>query len=185
MKSKSLHILPVKTNPLASLKPENKFLIALLLLTVVPFLLVSHVTLVVMLSGWIVNSIVPKIVAEIIPSVLIKLISTVSLYTLSAHGLLATFRKLNLGTSTDLLNYAKSTSKPLFTSNPCLPDSNQAKKKLTVANINCVNCGYNHENPNTNLCSQCGEDIYVKQQYHNCYSCGSDYDIELSECPIC
>ena len=185
MKSKSLHILPGKTNLLARLKPENKFLIALLLLTVVPFILVSHVTLVVMLSGWIVNSILPAIVAEIIPSVLIKLISTVSLYTLSAHGLLATFRKLNVGTSTDLLNYAKSISKPLISSNACLTDSNKANIKLTVANINCVNCGYNHENPSTNLCSQCGEDIYVKQQYHSCDSCGSDYDIELTDCPIC
>ena len=185
MKSKSFHIVPVKTNLLARLKPENKFLIALLLLTVVPFILVSHATLVVMLSGWIVNSILPTIVAEIIPSVLIKLITTVSLYTLSAHGLLTSFRKLNCGTSKDLLNYAKSISKPLFTSNPCLPDSNQAKKKLTVANINCVNCGYNHENPNTNLCSQCGEDIYVKHEYHSCDSCGSDYDIELTDCPIC
>ena len=97
MKSKSLHILPGKTNLVARLKPENKFLVALLLLTIVPFVLVSHVTLVVMLSGWIVNSILPTIVAEIIPSVLIKLISTVSLYTLSAHGLLATFRKAQFG----------------------------------------------------------------------------------------
>ena len=185
MKSKSIHIVPAKTNLLTKIKPENKFLLALILLVVVPFILVSHVTLVVMLLGWIVNSILPKLLTEIIPSIFLKLIGTAGLYTLSVHGFIAMLYKLELVPSRDLLNYAKSTSTSLSTIRPYLPESSSYKKKLTIVKIACVNCGCYHENPTTNLCSRCGKDIYVKQEYHSCESCGSDYDIELTECPVC
>ena len=51
--------------------------------------------------------------------------------------------------------------------------------------VTCINCNFSVLNPTTNLCSNCGLDMLIKFSYRNCASCGSDYDSQLTVCPIC
>ena len=51
--------------------------------------------------------------------------------------------------------------------------------------VTCVNCNFEVVNPTTNLCSNCGLDMLIKSLYKNCSNCGSDYENELTDCPIC
>ena len=58
-------------------------------------------------------------------------------------------------------------------------------KKLPVRIIECVNCNFSIKNPSTNLCPNCGSDIYTKSDYISCESCGSEYDNSAKSCPYC
>ena len=58
-------------------------------------------------------------------------------------------------------------------------------EKLPDRIIECLNCNFSIKNPSTNLCPNCGSDIYTKSKYINCESCGSDYDSSAESCPYC
>ena len=51
--------------------------------------------------------------------------------------------------------------------------------------VECINCNFSIKNPSTNLCPNCGSDIYLKSEYISCESCGSEYDNNAHSCPYC
>ncbi|MBF0266203.1 MAG: hypothetical protein HQL46_13140 [Gammaproteobacteria bacterium] len=51
--------------------------------------------------------------------------------------------------------------------------------------VECTNCGTKHKNPIDSLCSNCGKDMYKKDNNIKCKSCGSEYDPLQPNCPIC
>ena len=65
------------------------------------------------------------------------------------------------------------------------PASNKLIENAKDNIVSYVNCEYTFTDPKTDLCSNCGKDIFVKTEYRTCKVCGSDYDHELSNCPIC
>ena len=64
-------------------------------------------------------------------------------------------------------------------------DENPLIKKLPDKFVECVNCNFSVKNPSTNLCPNCGSDIYTKSEYISCESCGSEYDNSAKSCPYC
>ena len=51
--------------------------------------------------------------------------------------------------------------------------------------ISCINCNYTQQRSATELCSNCGLNIYVKVEYQTCTNCGSEFQTGLANCPIC
>ena len=64
--------------------------------------------------------------------------------------------------------------------------NNRARKiKHKTRRINCINCNYSLEKSSTDLCPNCGKSVHIKVKLKTCKNCGSDYDNELLNCPIC
>ena len=51
--------------------------------------------------------------------------------------------------------------------------------------ISCINCNHTQQRSATELCSNCGLNIYEKVEYQTCTNCGSEYQTGLANCPIC
>ncbi len=69
------------------------------------------------------------------------------------------------------------------------PTAQEAHKiMLAVVNtkyITCVNCNANHKNPLTELCSNCGKNMYILDSNIKCTNCGGEYENTESSCPYC
>ena len=62
---------------------------------------------------------------------------------------------------------------------------NSIIQNMTDTMVECINCNFSIKNPSTNLCPNCGSDIYLKSEYISCESCGSDYDHSADSCLYC
>ena len=58
-------------------------------------------------------------------------------------------------------------------------------KAVSGEEISCINCNYTQPISATELCSNCGLNIYEKVEYQTCTNCGSEFQTELVNCPIC
>ena len=72
-----------------------------------------------------------------------------------------------------------------YTPTPSKANNRARKIKHKTRRINCINCNYSLEKSSTDLCPNCGKSVHIKVKLKTCKNCGSDYDNELLNCPIC
>ena len=60
-----------------------------------------------------------------------------------------------------------------------------ASNAMSAEEISCINCSFTQQKSATELCSNCGLNIYEKVEYQTCTNCGSEFQTGLSNCPIC
>ena len=72
-----------------------------------------------------------------------------------------------------------------YTPTPSRRQNNARRNKPKTRRMNCINCNFSLEKSSTDLCPNCGKSVHKKVKYKTCDDCGSDYDHELSNCPIC
>ena len=102
--------------------------------------------------------------------------------------ILYTFTELILDYFRDPPKESEFTEKPTESDRLAMADAdhkNSIIQNMTDKVVECINCNFSIKNPSTNLCPNCGSDIYLKSEYISCESCGSDYDHSALSCPYC
>ena len=115
------------------------------------------------------------------------IISTIALYTLAElfQGELGKYHKRE---AIKKFNFENEKNKKILLE---LQKWEQRKKLISLIKykadmpVNCVNCNFSIRYPNTNLCPNCGSDIYLKSEFISCVSCGGEYDNSEDSCPYC
>lgn len=51
--------------------------------------------------------------------------------------------------------------------------------------VECLNCNTKYTNPINSLCSNCGKDIFTKDNNVKCSECGGEFESTVLSCPYC